>query len=136
MRTHSITGASAARYGSPSDAPALMGTSTPSTRIRSVSPMPSTSPERRGRRGGPSAARSLRSSSAGQSNSANLMLDEPALSTRMAAGVGEGIGEGIGVGMGIDGIRLQCDISTGIVMDRSSVRVAPPITSSCQRAWP
>jgi hypothetical protein len=28
----------------------------------------------------------------------------------------------------------QCDISTGMVMERSIVRVAPPITSSRQRA--
>lgn len=31
---------------------------------------------------------------------------------------------------------VQCDISTGIVIDASTVRVAPPITSSRQRGWP
>ncbi len=30
----------------------------------------------------------------------------------------------------------QCDISTGSVIDASTVRVAPPIISSRQRGWP
>ncbi len=57
----------------------------------------------------------------GYAKTANFTLDEPALTTSRAS---------VRIG------RPQCDISTGSVIDASTVRVAPPITSSRQREWP